>query len=155
MAKKYWLTKEGLEKLKQEHKRLKELRFSAIRGEAPRSFRIGEVDAEYIDFRQEVDRLDLMIAEIEEVLRNYELIKQPPKKEWDKINLGAKVTVEVEGQIDEFVIVGTLEADPAAGKISNESPVGKALVGRKTGEEVIINSAVTLIYRIKKIKYGR
>ena len=67
--------------------------------------------------------------------------------------MGAKVRVDVEGQKGEFTIVGTLEANPAIGKISNESPVGRALLGHKIGDEVLVSSPVDIKYKIKNIKY--
>ena len=71
------------------------------------------------------------------------------------IGLGAKVIVEIDHEAkDEFTIVGTLEANPALGNISNESPVGKALLGHKVGEEIIISSPIKTFYKIKKIKYS-
>ena len=64
-----------------------------------------------------------------------------------------RVKIDVDGQKDEFVIVGTLEANPALGKISNESPVGKALLGHKIGDEVLVSSPAEIKYKIKNIKY--
>jgi transcription elongation factor GreA len=51
------------------------------------------------------------------------------------------------------MIVGTLEANPSEGKISNESPVGKALLGKKVGDEIVITSPINVKYKIKKIRY--
>ena len=56
-------------------------------------------------------------------------------------------------QKDEFVIVGTLEANPALGKISNESPVGRAILGHKVGDAVVVSSPMKITYKIKNIKY--
>ena len=81
------------------------------------------------------------------------MIKNPAKDQRGIIGLGAKVKIDVDGQKDEFVIVGTLEANPALGKISNESPVGKALLGNKIGDEVIVSSPIKTTYKIKNIKY--
>ena len=69
------------------------------------------------------------------------------------VNLGATVLVEVDGQNDEFMIVGSLEANPAIGKISNESPVGRMLLGHRVGDEVVVSSPIQTVYKIKKIKY--
>lgn len=69
------------------------------------------------------------------------------------MGIGAKVKIDVNGQKDEFEILGTLEANPALGKISNESPVGRALLGKKIGEEVTISSPAKATYKIKGIKY--
>jgi transcription elongation factor GreA len=155
MQQKYYLTRQGLEKIKKELKKLKKQRKVLLEGPGPRAFRFGEVEADYIAFRENLGRLEARISELEEILENYELIKIPPKKEQDKVHLGALVTVEVDDQEDEFFIVGTLEADPAIGKISNECPVGKALMGKKVGDEVVITSPIKIVYKIKKIRYGK
>jgi len=93
------------------------------------------------------------MIELENILKNTELITAPPKEKQNIVNLGATVFVKVDGQTDEFTIVGTLEADPALGRISNESPVGRALLGHKTGDEVLVSSPIKTIYKIRKIKY--
>ena len=93
------------------------------------------------------------LADLEHIVKNAEIIQVPPKEKQNLISLGATVVVEVDGQEDEFEIVGSLEANPAIGKISNESPVGKALLGHKTGDEVVISSLVKTVFRVKKIKY--
>lgn len=152
---KYYLTKEGLEKIKKDLERFRKLRLDKIKGGGPGFFRFGEVDPEYLAFQQDVDRLEEKIAEIETVLENYILIKTPPQKEQNKVRLGARVIVEVDDQTDEFFILSTLEANPALGKISDKSPVGKALLGRKIGEKIIINSPVKITYKIKDIKYDK
>ena len=68
------------------------------------------------------------------------------------VELGSTVLVETNGGVDEFTIVGSLEADPNRGKISNESPVGKALLGAKVGDIVEIASTVKTVYKVKEIK---
>jgi len=151
--KRYYLTKQGLQKIEQELDTLKSKKQDLLNGTGPRAFRFGEIEAEYIAFREDLRRVEEKIFELENVLENYGLIEEPAKKERDKVHLGAKVLVEIDGQLDEFLIVGTLEADPAMGKISNESPVGKALIGRKAGEQIIINSPTNIKYTIKKIRY--
>lgn len=153
-AKKYYLTKQGLENLTKELKELKEQKQVLLKGSGPRSFRFGEVEAEYIVFREDLGRLEARIAELEDVLEDYELIKMPAKKEQDRVNLGAQVTVEMDGVIEEFKIVSTAESDPVNHKISDESPIGKALLNKKVGEEIKIKTA--MVYntcRILKIKY--
>jgi len=151
--KKYYLTKEGLDKIKKELKSLEQEKIALLNGSGPGSFRFGEIEAEFITFQEDLGNLKKRIAELEGVLENYEPIKAPLKKEQDKIHVGAKVTVEVDGQIDEFFIVGTMEADPSMGRISNESPVGRALLEHKVGDQVILNSPVKITYKIKSIKY--
>lgn len=152
--KKYYLTKEGVIKIEKELQRLKKEKQALLNGTGPRSFRFGEIEAEYFAFREDLDRVEAKIAELENILENYELIKIPPKKEQDKVHLGAKVLVELDGAVDEFKIVGTVEADPANNKISDQSPIGKALLGKRVGEEVEVKTPmVNHICRILKIKY--
>ena len=97
--------------------------------------------------------LETRVAELGNILKNVELIKSPPKGKSKVINLGATVVVKIEEEKDEFTIVGTLEANPSLGMVSNESPVGRALLGHKAGDEVVVSSPIKTIYKIKKVKY--
>jgi len=155
MEKKFYLTKKGLEKLKKEYQQLKELRMAKIKGkEIPKILHSEDVDPEYLVFQEDLSFLEGRIADLEYIFKNTILIKPPPKEKRNVVNLGATVTLEEkDGSINEFTIVGTLEANPGEGKISSESPVGKALVGKKIGDEVLITSPIRVVYKIKKIKY--
>jgi len=154
-AKRYYLTKQGLDKISKELEKLKLQKQALLSGSGPRAFRFGEVEAEYIVFREDLGRLEARIAELEDALEDYILIKAPAKKDQDKVHLGAKVTVEMDGAVEEFRIVGTIESDPANHKISDESPIGKALLGKRVGEEIVIKTPmVHNICRVLKIKYG-
>jgi transcription elongation factor GreA len=150
---KFYLTREGLEKLKKEYQELKKAKRAKLKNETPSIVPSQGIDSEYLTFQEDLNFLDSRIEELENILRNHQLIKPPPKKERQIINLGATVLVEVEGQIDELTIVGSVEANPTIGKISNESPVGKALLGHKIGDEVKVQSTIATIYKIKKIEY--
>lgn len=152
MAQKFYLTKQGLEKLKKEYKALKNLRFSKINGEIPKILHSEDVNPEYLSFREDLSFLETRMEELENVLKNVELIKPLPRGGKKAVDLGAWVTLDIDGQVDEFEIVGTLEANPALGRISNESPVGKALLGHIVGDEVVVSSPIKIVYRIKKIK---
>lgn len=68
--------------------------------------------------------------------------------------MGSKIMVDIGGDIDRFTIVGTLEANPSLGLISNESPVGMALLGHKVGDTIIVSSPIKTTYKIKKIQYS-
>lgn len=152
--KKFYLTKEGLEKIKKEYQELQKIRESKVKEGVP-SFSSEEVNPEYLIFQEDLKSLEDRINEIQQILKNTQLIKIPPKEKRNVVNLGAKILVETGGgQSDEFEIVGSLEANPSLGKISNESPVGEALLGRKIGEKVIVQSAIKATYKIKKIRYG-
>ena len=151
--KNFYLTKEGLEKLKKELQDLNSLKISKTEGEAPKIWHSEDLNPEYLSFQEDLSFLESRIMELKYILRNTQLIKPPPKERRNIIHLGAKVLVEVDGQKDELEIVGTLEANPAIGKISNESPVGRILLGHKVGDAVLVSSPIRTIYKIKKIKY--
>ena len=151
--KKFYLTKEGLQRLKRESKDLLELKLAKIRGESPKILHSEDLNPEYLAFQEDLSFLEVRISELKNILKNAILIKIPPKAKQKIVNLGATVLVEVEGQSDEFVIVGSLEANPSVGKISNESPVGKALLGSQVGDEVVVSSPIKTTYKIKKIAY--
>ncbi len=151
--KKFYLTRDGLERVKKEYESLKSLKMAKITGEAPKLWQSEDLNPEYVAFQEDLGFLETRLYELGNVLKNTELIKPPLKEKRDEIELGSKVLVEVDGQADEFTIVGSLEANPSLGKISDESPVGKQLIGHKVGEEVVISSPVKTIYKIKKIRY--
>lgn len=150
--KKYYLTEYGLERVKKEYGTLKEERRKKLKNETPEVFHSEDVNPEYLAFRRELGILEEKIVKMEEVLRNAEVIKNPGKN-CKEVQLGAHITVEAGGQEDEFLLVGTMEADPNNGKISNESPVGGALLGRKEGDEVTVSSTTKVVYKIKKVSY--
>jgi len=151
--KKFYLTKEGLERIKKEYRTLKELKLAKTRGESPKILHSEDLNPEYLAFQEDISFLELRIIELENIIKNAELIRLPKKEKQNIIDLGATVLVEVNGQTDEFTILGSLESNPSLGKISNESPVGHALLGGKVGDEVFISSPVKIIYKILKIKY--
>jgi len=155
MDKKFYLTKQGLQHLKKEYEDLKNLRFAKTQSEFPKTMDSEDVNAEYLSFQEDLDLLETRINELEFILKNVELIGCPQKQEQDIVCLGAHVKVEINGEPDEFQIVGTLEANPTLGKISNESPVGEAILGRKKGEMVALNTATKVNYKILDIKYGK
>jgi len=154
MAKKFYLTKEGLAKIEREYQELKKIRFAKIKGESPKIWHSEDLNPEYLSFQEDLNFLESRMAELEYILKNIELIKNPPKEKQNIVDLGATVTLEeADGQINEFMIVGTLEANPGEGKISSESPVGKSILGKKIGEEVVITSPIKVVYKVKKIRY--
>jgi len=154
MAQKFYLTKEGLARIEKEYQDLKNLRMAKVKGESPPILHSEDLNPEYLLFQEDLNFLESRLAELEFILKNAELIKVPPKEKQNIVDLGATVTLEEsDGQINEFMIVGTLEANPGEGKISSESPVGKSIFGKKIGEEVLVTSPIRVVYKIKKIKY--
>lgn len=152
--KKFYLTKEGIEGFKKEYQELKRLKSLKTAGEMPKILHSEDLDPEYLALQEDLDFLNSRISELKNILENFELIKAPTKDQQKVVGLGATITLaEPSGQINEFMLVDSLEANPNEGKISSESPVGKALLGKKLGEEVIITSPIKVVYKIKKIRY--
>ena len=150
----YYLTKVKLQELKKEHDELVDLeRKKALDENAPKILESEDLNPEFVSFQEDIGFLRSRIDELRNIIDHHELIKKPPKEKQALVGLGAKVKIDVDGQKDEFIVVGTLEANPALGRISNESPVGKALLGKKIGEEVTVFSPAKTTYKIKGIKY--
>lgn len=150
----FYITKGKLQELKKEYEELLDFeRKKALGQEAPKILESEDLNPEFVSFQEDVGFLRSRIDELKNILEHHEMIKSPTKDKQGIIGVGAKVKIDVGGQKDEFVIVGTLEANPASGKISNESPVGKALLGHKVGDEVVVSSPVEIKYKIKNIKY--
>ncbi|MDO8470373.1 MAG: GreA/GreB family elongation factor [bacterium] len=150
---KFYLSKEGLTKAKQEYNKLLEFKKSKTKGEVPAILHSEDVNPEYITFQEDLSILDARLAEYENILKNSEIIKSPSKEKRGEICLGAKIVCEVGGERDEFVIVGSLESNPSLGKISNVSPVGSTLLGHKAGDIVTVNSSIKVTYKVLKISY--
>ena len=152
---KFYLTKEGLEKIKKEYEELKALRLKKIKERRPEILHSEDSNPEYFSFQEDLGLMDSKMAELKNIIDHTVLIKPPPKEQQNIVNLGATVTLEeADGQINEYMIVSTLEANPNEGKISSVSPVGKTLMGKKIGQEITITSPIKVIYKIKRIKYN-
>ncbi|HEY1063876.1 MAG TPA: transcription elongation factor GreA [Candidatus Saccharimonadales bacterium] len=151
VKKTFRLTKDGVTELEAELKELQAQRASiadAIR--TAREFGDLSENTEYQSARAAQERNDARIAEVEHILQNVELIKAP--RAGAKVQLGSKVTLKGNGATKEFQVVGTVEADPLNGKISDESPIGQALIGKKEGDTVEIKTPVeTTTYTVAAI----
>jgi len=107
-------------------------------------------NSEYQTARVEQEQNENRISEVENILKNVELIKKP--KGDNKVQLGTNVKLKNGNVEKEFKIVGTVEADPLNGKISDESPIGAALIGKKAGDLVEIKTAVDIqTYKVEAI----
>ena len=95
-------------------------------------------NAEYEDAKQEQSFLEGRILTLETQIRNAELIEH--RNGSDRVGIGSKVRIKSADDEDEFTIVGSAEASPNDGRISNESPVGSALMGRRQGEKVTVKA---------------
>ena len=150
MKKMFRLTKEGVEELRNELNSLIAKR--ADIAEAIKTAReLGDLaeNAEYQSARLEQERNESRISEIENILLNVEIIRKP--KGDSKVQLGSRVKLK-NGKVKEFQVVGTVEADPLSGKISDESPIGAALLGKKLGDKVEIKTPTEVTsYKIIEI----
>lgn len=148
----FYLTSKGLRKIKRDFEYLNSLKLAKSKGQVPQIIHSDDLDPEYLDFEDDMTLLDAKLADLKYIIENAKAIKKPKDK--SKIFLGAKVAIDIDGQEDEFTILGSLEANPSLGIISDESPVGTALLGHKEGDIVIISSPIKTRYRIKKIYYS-
>jgi len=153
MARTFYLTKEGLERIKKEYENLKALQRNEILSEEAPSMLEGDaLNPDYSFYKENLEELEKRIENLECILKNYKIIRRPVKTEQDKVALGAKVILKSSSsKEEEYRIVGTLEADPFAGKISNESPLGMSFIGKRVGESVSFNGGGN--YKILKIQY--
>jgi transcription elongation factor GreA len=141
MKKQFFLTKEGKLELENELKTLIERR-SVIAEEIAIARSQGDLaeNAEYHAAKDDQGRNESRIEEVEHILKNAALITNG--KSNGAVKLGSTVKLKSEnGKLKEFQVVGTVEADPLNGKISDESPIGQALMGKKVGEEVEIKDS--------------
>jgi len=110
-------------------------------------------DAEFVSAREELSFIDGRIDELEELLKQASLISEDKKNLSHMVELGSKVTVNVKGKNESFMVVGEWEADPMDKKISHESPLGKALLGKKVGEKVEVEAPAGKVdYTIVSVK---
>ena len=132
----YVLTQEGKEKLEEELHYLETEKRAEIgeRIKVAREFGDISENSEYDDAKNEQGMMEARIAEISRILSEATVVITPKRS--SKVNIGSVVTVDMNGRERVFTIVGGAESDAAEGKISNESPVGQALLGCKKGDEV-------------------
>lgn len=137
------MTYEGLKKMEQELENLKTVRRKEVAEKIKEARGQGDLseNAEYDAAKEEQGEIESRIVQLENLLRNAEVIDEDVLK-MDVVNLGSKVTVlDVEFNEEmEYTIVGSTEADPMNGRISNESPLGMALLGQKIGASVMADT---------------
>lgn len=156
MSKTYKFTEEGLKKLEAELEDLKTngRRDIAERIKIARGYGDLSENSEYDDAKNEQAKIEARIVELEAMLKNYEIITDD-EISGDKVVIGVTVTIKDVNSKEQFTyaIVGSAEADPISGKISDESPVGKALIGHKVKETVEVELPNgKALYKIVDIK---
>jgi len=144
--KKILITGEGLTKLQSELDHLLSVRRQEIADKIKRAREMGgtENNAEYEDAKNEQAFVEGRILMLENIVKNATVIESPAMP--GTVEMGDKVLIQnQDGKIEQFTIVGSAEASPVDGKISNESPVGKALLGKKIGDEVEVKTPAGLL----------
>lgn len=159
IKKPYLITAEGLQRISEELQHLATVKRAEIADRLHRAFEDGQ-DEDFVDnaaleaARNEQSFLEGRIQEIEAILSNYEIIDEK-KGAKDVIRIGSWVTIVEEGydEPEKYHLVGAAEADPVSGRISNESPLGRVLLGAKVGSTVQVNAPNGMItFRITKIE---
>jgi len=150
-SKKIYLTKEGLEELKQEYEELTKVKRPEVLNRVSQARSMGDLseNAEYTVAREELSFIDGRMDELQELLKQVVIISAAHS---NSIKLGSKVKVNTGKDKEEFTVVGEWEADPQERKISHESPLGKALLGKKVGDKVEVEApAGRILYTIEAV----
>lgn len=142
MANQTYLSKEGLERVKNELQELKTIKRKEIATRLQEAKDLGDLseNAEYQEAKDAQSMNEARIGELQEILKNAVVIEDSEGKK-DEITVGS--TIEIKSQlagVERFTIVGSEEARPQEGKISNESPLGKAFLGKRIGDEVVVKT---------------
>jgi transcription elongation factor GreA len=134
------VTKEGLERLRAELQELKDVRRPAIVAALAEARSHGDLreNAGYDAAKHDQAMTEKRIADLDALLRQAVIIDDAAVADADAVQIGSTVVVDVEGDEERYTIVGAIEAKPAAGLISNESPVGGALLGLRPGDEAVV-----------------
>ena len=151
-----FLTKEGFEKLQEELDYLRTIKRQEVADRLHEAMEGGELieNAEYEAAKNEQAFVEGRIQELEILLATARVIEDDKKKRADTIQVGSTVTIQEDGSEEEtYTIVGAAEANPREGKISNESPMGKAILNHRAGDDVQIETPDGS-YTVRIVKIG-
>jgi len=138
-----FLTKEGFQKLQDELDHLRTVKRQEVADRLHEAMEGGELieNAEYEAAKNEQAFVEGRIQELDMILATARIIEENGKSKEGLIQVGSTITIEEEGnKAETFTIVGAAEANPREGKISNESPIGKAVIGHKAGETIVVEA---------------
>lgn len=140
MAQQTYLSREGIESIEKELQELKTKKRQEIAKRLQEAKDLGDLseNAEYFEAKEAQSFNENRIAELQRLLKNAVTIETPNKE--DIVGMGSMVEIKSGNGTEMFRIVGSAEANPQERKISNESPLGRAFLGRKIGEEIEINT---------------
>jgi transcription elongation factor GreA len=153
---KVYLTPEGVEKIRQELEHLNNEKRPALAERLHHAIQQGDLseNADYQTAKEEQGFLEGRIRELESMLLDAVVIEQAQRPK-NQVGIGSRVTVIEEGEDEPemFIVVGAAESDPANGRISNESPLGRALMDSKVGEQVMVDApAGEMLFTITAIE---
>ena len=154
MAKEVVLTREGFEKLKEEIEELSTTRRREVAERIKEAREFGDIseNSEYDDAKNEQAMLEARIAQLEERLRDATVIDADELSS-DVVSLGSFVTIDLPGGKETFQVVGSAESDPDEKRLSNESPIGRAIIGHKKGTVVdVVTPGGSIKVKIVSIK---
>lgn len=149
----YYLTEERYEELKKELEQLRSVARLEVAEHLKRAKEYGDLseNSEYVEAREEQARIETRIAELDDTLKSAVFIKKGAGGS-GLVQVGSTVTVKKDGKTMTYSIVGSNESDPVNNKISNESPLGRAFLGRAAGESVEVSTpAGTMKYAIVSV----
>ncbi len=146
-----YVTPDGYENVKKELFELKTVRKREVANRIEKAKELGDLseNAEYADAKDEMSFIEGRIIELEDTLNRAVIIEQGST---DNVKIGATVELDNRGQKKTYTIVGSNEANPGAGRISNETPLAQALLGKQVGDEITVTvPSGEVRYRIAKI----
>lgn len=153
--KKIYVTRQGLEELKKELQDLEKVKRPQVLERVSQARAMGDLseNSEYTAAREELSLMDSRIEELQEMLKHAEIIDEEKNGvKSNAVQLGSRVKVKINGKEEIFELVGEWEADPAEKKISHESPLGKALIGKALNDQIEVEApAGKIMYHIVEI----
>jgi transcription elongation factor GreA len=153
MTKKIQFTSAGFENIKNELKELNETKKQKAIDRLQKARAMGDLseNSEYTAAKEDLGFIEGRVRELEEIIKNAEVIEKASDE--NTVEIGSNLVLEVNGKKDTYTIVGEFEANPLEKRLSQTSPIGKALLGKKKGETVSIDvPAGTMQYKILDIK---
>ncbi len=159
MAQEIKMTAAGLKAMQDELEYLKTVRRKELAEEIKEARSHGDLseNSEYDEAKNTQGLVENRITELEQMIKNAVVIDES-ELSVDTVSVGTRVTIQMEGddEVEEYDIVGRTEADPLNGKISDESPVGHALLGKAVGDktEVLLPTGMTVVYEVLNITHA-
>jgi transcription elongation factor GreA len=153
MTKKIQFTSEGFEKLKKELEELSGTKKQNAIDRLQKARAMGDLseNSEYTAAKEDLAFVEGRVRELEEVIKNAEIVEKTSSE--NKIEIGSTIILEIQGKQDTYMLVGEFEANPREKKLSQTSPIGKALLGMKKGDVIDVKVPVgTMKYKIIDIK---